>query len=906
MGETIELIGRRAECLALDELVEAVCAGESRALVIHGEAGIGKSALLDYLAGRASSCRVMRAAGVQSEMELAFAALHQLCGPTLERLDRVPMPQRDALRTAFGVIAGPPPDRFLIGLAVLSLLSETADERPVICLVDDEQWLDKASAQVLAFVARRLVAESVGIVFAARVPGRDLAALPHLAVRGLPDAEARALLDVVLNGPLDARVRDQIVAETHGNPLALVELPRGLTAEQLAGGFGLPSAAHVYGTIEESFRRRIGDLPQPTRDLLLVAAAEPTGDPALIWAAAAELDIRGDAAAPAIDAGVVEFGARIWFQHPLARSAAYQSASLLQRQQAHRAIAHVTDPLSDPDRRAWHLAQSAAQPDEDIAAELLQSAGRARARGGVAAAAAFLERATALTVDPVRRAQRGLDAAAAKVEAGAFDAALDLIGQAEAGALDDGGHARLDRVRAQLAFVTNRGSDAPPLLVKAAKRLESIDLPLSRATYLEAMSAAMFAARLAGDCGVADVARAARSPELATASSLAELLLDGFVTRFTDGYAAGVPVLRRAVDAALTSPAEQTRWLWLAGIAALDLWDDESWALLSANHVRIARTAGALTELPLALSTRAIMLQFAGELTEAETLVQELQTVTEATGAGLAPYGALMLAAYRGEQTEVAALTDATARDVTRRGEGVGLTVAERAVAVLSNGIGDYKTALAATKRAVEHPADLGASPFACVEMIEAAVRCGSSDDALETLDQLTEMTRATGTDWALGIEARSRALLSDTGEAEELYRAAIERLGATRMRTELARAHLLYGEWLRRQRRRIDARVQLRTAHSMLDAMGMEAFAERAGRELRATGETARKRSAAATGKHLTAQEVQIARLARDGLSNPEIGARLFISARTVQYHLRKVFTKLDIRSRSQLDRVL
>lgn len=416
----------------------------------------------------------------------------------------------------------------------------------------------------------------------------------------------------------------------------------------------------------------------------------------------------------------------------------------------------------------------------------------------------------------------------------------------------------------------------------------------------------MFAARLAGDCGVADVARAARSPELATASSLAELLLDGFVTRFTDGYAAGVPVLRRAVDAALTSPAEQTRWLWLAGIAALDLWDDESWALLSANHVRIARTAGALTELPLALSTRAIMLQFAGELTEAETLVQELQTVTEATGAGLAPYGALMLAAYRGEQTEVAALTDATARDVTRRGEGVGLTVAERAVAVLSNGIGDYKTALAAAKRAVEHPADLGASPFACVEMIEAAVRCGSSDDALETLDQLTEMTRATGTDWALGIEARSRALLSDTGEAEELYRAAIERLGATRMRTELARAHLLYGEWLRRQRRRIDARVQLRTAHSMLDAMGMEAFAERAGRELRATGETARKRSAAATGKHLTAQEVQIARLARDGLSNPEIGARLFISARTVQYHLRKVFTKLDIRSRSQLDRVL
>jgi DNA-binding CsgD family transcriptional regulator len=906
LGETVRLVDRRAECAVLDELVGAISAGESRALVLHGEAGVGKSALLDYLAGRASGCQVIRAAGVQSEMELAFAALHQLCGPLLGHLERLPEPQRDALRTAFGVLAGPPPDRFLIGLAVLGLVSEAAGERPLVCLVDDEQWLDRASAQVLAFVARRLVVESVGLVFAARVPGRDLAALPHLVIGGLPDAEARALLDTALTGPLDPQVRDQIVAETHGNPLALVELPRGLTAQQLAGGFGLPSAARLSGTVEESFRRRIAAMPDPTRQLLLLAAAEPTGDPALIWAAAASLGIDADAAVPAVDAGVLEFGGRVWFRHPLARSAAYHSTPLRQRQRAHRGLAEVTDPLSDPDRRAWHLAQSTSKPDEDVADELVRSAGRAQARGGVAAAAAFLERATVLTVDPPQRVQRALDAAAAKAEAGAFDAALDLIARAEAGPLSDFQRARVDLVRAQLAFVTNRGSDAPPLLLKAAERFEPADVALSRATYLEAMAAAMFAGRLAGGCGVAEVARAARvSPRPAT-PRLSDLLLDGFVARFTDGYVAGVPIFRRAISMAVASPGEQLRCLWLASIAALDLWDDQSWDSVSASHVETARATGALTELPLALSMRAVMLQLAGDLTAARTLVQELHAVTEATGAGLAPYGALLLAAYRGDQAEVSALIDATTEDVMRRGEGIGLTVAEWADAVLNNGIGDYKTAMAAARRAAEHPTDLGASPFCWVELVEAAVRCGETDTAADALEHLTEMTSASGTDWALGVQAHSRALLDDGAEAERLYREAIERLRRTRMRSELARAHLLYGEWLRRERRRIDARAQLRLAHGMFDAMGMEAFGERAGRELRATGERARKRTAEMSGERLTAQETQIARLARDGLSNPEIGARLFISARTVQYHLRKVFTKLDISSRSQLDRVV
>lgn len=903
----MELIGRLAECEVIDQLIEVVRAGESRALVIHGEAGVGKSALLDYLAERASDCRVARASGVQSEMELAFAALHHLCGPMLDRLERLPEPQRDALQTAFGITAGPPPDRFLIGLAVLSLLSEVADERPLVCLVDDEQWLDQASAQVFAFVARRLVAESVGMFFAARVPGRDLADLPQLVVSGLADADARTLLDTVVTGPLDARVRDQIVAETRGNPLALVELPRGRTAYQLAGGFGLPSAVRLSGSIEENFRQRVSAMPEPTRDLLLLAAAEPTGDPTLIWQAAAQLGIGADTAAAAVDAGLVDFDSRVRFRHPLARSAAYHSSSLQQRQQIHRALAEVTDPQSDPDRRAWHLANATAKPDEGVAAELVRSASRARARGGVAAAAAFLERATVLTLEPAQRSERALEAAAAKVEAGIFDAALDLIALAEAGPLSDLHRARADLVRAQLAFVTNRGNDAPSLLLQAAKRLEPIDATLSRATYLEALSAAMFAARLATGCGVVDAARAAQASPSPANQRMPDLLLDGLATYFTGGYAAGLPILRRVVSAgrAETLLDEELRWLWLAGIVALHIWDDESWDMLSARNVEIARAAGALIDLPLALSSRAVMLLANGELTGAESLIQEAQTVTEATGDRVAPHGALGLAAFRGRRAEASALIEATTKDVVRRGEGVGLTIAEWAQAVLSNGLGDYQTALAAAQRAAEHPADIGVSAWAAVELVEAGVRSGVMDSAASALQHLSEMTSASGTEWALGVEARSRALLSDGAQAESLYREAIERLGRTRARADLARSHLLYGEWLRRERRRIDARTQLRTAHGMFDAMGMEAFAERARRELAATGETARKRTATAA-EQLTAQETQIARLARDGLSNPEIGARLFISARTVQYHLRKVFLKLDISSRSQLDRVL
>jgi len=910
-----ELTDRHAERDMLDGLLAAVRAGESRSLVVRGKPGVGKTALLEYLVEQASGCRVARAVGIQSEMELAFAVLHQLCAPMLDRLEYLPAPQRDALRIAFGLSAGPPPDPFLIGLAALGLLSELAGERPLVCIVDDEQWLDSASAQVLAFLARRLGAESVGLVFGARVPTGDLAGLPELVVEGLREDDARALLDSALTGPLDARVRDQIIAEAHGNPLALLELPRGWTAAEMAGGFGLPGAMPVSdsisGTIEENFRRRIDALPAGTRRLLLLAAADPTGDPTLVWRAAGQLRVGAETAAPAVEGGLAEFDVRVQFRHPMVRSVAYQSASAQDRQAAHRALAEVTDPELDPDRRAWHRAQAAPEPDEDVAGALERSAGRAQARGGLAAAAAFLERGVMLTPDLSRRAGRALAAANTKFQAGAFDSAQDLLAVAEAGPLSEFEQARVDLLRAQLTFVTSRGGDAPLLLVQAARRLEPIDIGLARATYLDALTASTLAGRLARPGGhTLEVARAASAaPRPLDEPRVPDLLLDGLAANFNEGYAAGVPFLRQALAAfgRGMSADEELRWLWLTTLAALHLWDDERWDTLSARYVELARKAGALSELPLALSTRSMMLLFAGDLATATALTDEGRAVIDATGSQFAPYAAMGLAALQGRQATVSALIEVTADDVAERGEGIAMSVAEWANALLHNGLGRYSEAMRAAQQALyyqEYP-DLhypGIANWAAAELVEASARSGMTETAAATYRWIAEMTSASGTNWALGVEARSRALVTEGNGAESLYQDSIMHLGRSRVRAELARAHLLYGEWLRRRRRRGEAREQLRTAQDMLEAMGMEAFAERARRELQATGETARKRTAAASDEELTAQETQIARLAREGLSNPEIGARLFLSPRTVQYHLGNVFAKLSITSRGQL----
>jgi DNA-binding CsgD family transcriptional regulator len=847
---------------------------------------------------------------VESEMELPFAGLHQLCATLLDRLDRLPPPQRDALGTAFGLTSGTRPDRFLVGLAFLSLLSDAADQVPLLGLIDDAQWLDQSSAQVLAFVARRLKAESIALVFAERERGEldALSGLPELRLEGLSDVHARELLGSVVSGPLDERVAERIVAETHGNPLALLELPHGSSRAELAGGFTVTAALPLPSLIEESFRERVERLPAESQRLLLVAAAEPIGDPALLWRAAERLELGPEAAAPAEAAGLLTLGARVTFRHPLLRSAIYRAAPPEERRSAHQALAAATDPEIDPDRRAWHRAQAALAPNEEVASELERSADRGRERGGLAAAAAFLERSAALTPDPAHRAQRELTAAQAHHEAGAPEAALKLLAAAEAGPLDELQRARLERLRAQLAFALRRGSDAPPLLLAAAESLEPLNAELARETYLEALAAAIFAGRLGSARGVLEVAEAARAaPPAPRPARAIDLLFDGLTSRFTDGYAAGVLPLRQALDAVSRDEGhseDDLHWLWLACRIAPDLWEDETWHELATRQLQVARDAGALSVLPLAATYRAGVHVHAGEFAAAAALIEEAHAITEATGNAPLGYTSLVLAAWRGREAEALELIEASREDAAGRGEGRAITLAEYATAVLYNGLGRYREALAAAQRASEHE-DLGLFGWALIELVEAAARDREPLLAAEALELLSERTGLTGTDWALGIGARSRALLDEGQGAEDLYLEATERLGRCRIRVHLARAHLLYGEWLRRENRRIDARESLRTAHELFSTMGAEAFAERAARELLATGETARKRTADTRGQ-LTAQETQIAELAREGHSNPEIGAQLFISPRTVEYHLHKVFTKLEISSRNELQRVL
>jgi DNA-binding CsgD family transcriptional regulator len=902
-GPAEVLRDRRSEREVLGRLLERVRGGQSRVLVVGGEAGVGKTALLESVIGPELGFRVLRAAGVESEMELAFAALQQLCAPMLDRLDRLPGPQQDALGVAFGLRAGNPPDRFLVGLAVLSLLSAVAEEQPLVCVVDDAQWLDRASGQALVFVARRLLAESIALVFATRDAGAELVGLPKLTVEGLPSDDARALLGSAVRVPLDERVRERIVAETRGNPLALLELPRGLTPAELAGGFGLLDAPGLSGRIEDSFRTRLAKLPAETQRLLLVAAAEPVGDPVVVWRAAGRLGI-GTRAAANTD-GLLTIGTRVSFRHPLVRSSVYRAASPEERQAVHRALADATDAEVDPDRRAWHAAQATPGFDEDVASELERSAGRAQARGGLAAAAAFLERAAALTIEPSRRAERGLAAAQAKYQAGAFDAALALLATAQAGPLDELRLAQVDLLHGQIAFALSRGSDAPPLLLKAAKRFEPLDGRLARETYLEALTAALLPGRLGSRGSVLETARAARAaPPPAQSSRVADLLLDGLARLITDGLDAGTPALRGAVDAFRSGDAsreEGLKWLWIGCGAAALLWDDEAWDVLSARFVQLARDAGALTALPLALTTRTGMQLFAGECAVAASLADEVAAVNEATGSSFAPYAALALVAFQGREAKASQLLEAATKEVVRRGDGQGLTLIHWATAVLHNGLGQYQDALAAAEQAAEDDRELWFSRWGLVELIEAAARSGNIELAADAVGRLSHITAAGGTDWALGVEARSRALLSDGEAAEAFYRRAIEALERTRVRFELARAHLLYGEWLRRENRRLDAREQLRHAHELFSQFGMDAFAERARVELEATGEHARKRTVE-TRDDLTPQEAQISRLAAEGATNQEIAAQLFISPSTVDYHLRKAFRKLGVKSRHQL----
>src|SRR6476469_4078345 len=906
------LTGRRSECDALDRLIEDVGAGESRALVVRGEPGVGKTALLEYLVEQAPQFRLVRAAGVQSEMELAFAGLHQLLAPMLDRLEGLPAPQSEALRTVFGLSSGRAPDRLFLGLAVLSLLSEVAEQQPLLCVVDDEQWLDRASVDVLAFVARRLDRESVGLIFAARAVSAELAGLAELGVEGLSDVDADALLDSLLSAPLDPRVREQIVSETRGIPLAMLEVLRDVTPADLAGGFGLARGFHASSSIEETFRRRVDALPSDSRRLVQLAAADPVGDPPLVWRAAELLGVSTAAATAPQQAGLLELGARGRSRHPLGRSAAYTSASLQERQDVHRALAAVTDPEIDPDRHAWHRAHAAAGPDEDVAEELDRSAARAQARGGLAAAAAFLERSAELTPESARRGERLLAAARAKRDTGAFDEALGLLVALDAEQLDAYSAAEAEHLRGQIALEQQRGGDAVSLLLSAAGRLAPLDVRVARETHLEALVAALWADDLDTPGSLLAAAEAARDapagPEPARA---VDVLLDALAIRLTEGYETSAPVLTRALELLLGQDVgsdEVGRSLWLATsrstqAIAVELWNADAVHTLATRQLEVARESGALVQLRLALNFLGASLVQSGELATGELLFDEERLVAEATGNRPVTYSELLLAVWRGQE-EATELLEATRREADARGMGRFISATTYLETVLDNSLGRYDLARDAAWRVFERD-HMGLGSVIVPELAEAASRTGDAARLTVALDWITERADLTPTDWARGMQSRIRALSSDGEAAEASYRESLERLGRSRLRIELARTHLLYGEWLRRERRRVDAREQLHTAEDMLSTMGVDAFAERARRELRATGETVRKRRVE-TRDHLTAQEAQIARLARDGLTNPEIGVQLFISPRTVQYHLRKVFQKLGISSRAELDRVL
>ena len=720
-GASVTLFDRQRECELLDGLVHAVRAGSGGVVVVRGEAGIGKTALLDYTARAAADLRLVRVAGVESEMELAFAALHQFCSPMLDCLPLLPEPQRDALAIALGRRPGPAPDHFLVGLAVLSLLSEAAEDRPLVCLIDDGHWLDRASERALAFAARRLLAEPVLLVIAAREPGADLGGLPDLNVEGLPDAQARELLASVVRWPLDERIRERVLGEARGNPLALRELPRDGSLAELTGGFGTPSALPLVERIEERFRRQIADLPSATRRLLRVAAACPVGDPARVWRAGRRLGVPAEAAVPAVEAGLIEFATWVRFRHPLVRSAAYHSASLSEWQEAHRALAEATDPVVDPDRHAWHRAQATPGPDEDVAAELAQSAGRAQARGGLAAAAAYLDRAATLTPDPSRRAQRLLDAARAKRDAGALGAALDLLAAADAGPPDELRTAEAQHLRGQITLEQRRGHEAARLLIGAARRLEPLDVGLARETYLQALGAALWAGESEQPGILLEIATAAR------AAPPARYPLARQTSCWTDWLSGRSratrrprPTLARALKRILAlnpgTDIDVGRWLWLAGLRAAglvanELWDDDARHALAVRQVDVARSAGALVQLQYALNFLAWTHLDAGEVAMAARLLDEDRLIAEAAGTSPVGFCKVLVVAWQGEERTAVELLETTTRLATVGRLGRLSTVADHASAVLYNGLGRHDAARDAALRAFERD-DFGYTPF--------------------------------------------------------------------------------------------------------------------------------------------------------------------------------------------------
>ncbi|QRP43152.1 helix-turn-helix transcriptional regulator [Amycolatopsis sp. FDAARGOS 1241] len=885
-------LGRERELQVLTGLVT----GRGAVLVVRGEAGIGKTTLVEAALARAPGPRVIRVRGAETEREFAYAGLHQLVASGTGRLAGLPDPQRSALKRALGFADGPAPDPGLVAAGAGAVLAE--QDRTTVWFLDNAQWLDHPSLHVLATIAHR-PPPGVVIVFAAReVPAR-LAALPDLPVGPLAEEAAYALLTTVLPQLLDQRVRRRMVAEARGNPVALAGLQLVFTHTDLSGGFGPAAVRPIVDQRERAFARRIRELPWPTRRLLLLAAAEPTGDPALLWRAAAILGVDESAAAAA--AGLMTVDGVVRFHHPLARPATYHSAPLAGRRQVHHALAAALGK-GDRDQRAWHRAQAATGPSEELAAELEDSAGSARARGGAAAAAAFLARAADLTPDPARRADRLLTGAQAKLDAGEPAAAARLVVLARA--LEP---ARLPAARADLIFAkarwfTEPAGEAAAALVAAADGLAGLDPGLARETYLEALTAAIFAGDVAGGDTrpVRAVALAAKgAPPSAQPPRPVDLLLHGLVVRFTDGYAAAVPLLREALGKFRAAGAADIRWAWLCANLAHDLFDCDGIVFWAAHQVELLRATGALGLLPRALGYLGHVQASRGRMAESAASLAEADAITIATGAPPRQFVEPFIAAFRGAEKPAVELVREAAERAIRQRQGAALRVVRFSEALLHNGLGQYRAALAAARSAAEDDDDLGTVGVALVELVEAAVRCDEPETAADALTRLVERTEASGTEFARGVTDRSRALVSAGAEAEALYRSALAHLALGGDALWLARTHLIHGEWLRRGGRRIDARTELRLAADLFTRIGAKAFADRAHRELLATAETVKP---AEDEGPLTTHEAFIARLARDGLTNREIAARLVLSPRTVEWHLSKIFTKLGITSRRQL----
>jgi len=912
--EHFELVGRAKETHALECVLAEVRDGLSGVLVLRGEAGIGKTALLDWATGQASDVQVARVAGVEPEMDLAFAGLHLLLVPFLGGLERLPAPQREALECAFGLVAGRAPNRFLVGLAVLTLITEAAAQRPVLCVVDDAQWLDQVSAEVLGFVARRLYADRVGMIFAVgedEQPAGLLAGLPELLVGGLADDAAGELLAARAGGPVDPRVQDQIMAEAAGNPLALIEFAAGLTAGELSGKVPLTRPLRSGGPLKELYCSRVRALPADAQMLVLLAAADQLGDPDKVWRAAAQLGIDLEKASfPAVER-LVSLVPKIRFRHPLMRSAGYYAASSSVRRRAHQALAAASDPELDPDRRAWHRAGAESSPDEQVAAELEQSADRARRRGGWASGAAFLERAAVLTPDPGHRARRLLQAAEARLVAGQVPAARALVEQATPCLADPLARGNARRLEGLILYRAGELAKASSVLLDAAQLIAPYDTRLARDTLREALDTAQLSDN--SGSGPSEVLRTIRAVPQAGDSqvTIVDLLLDGFAALYEGHDEAGVGLLRRAIAALAgdeVCPDEAIQCFRTIIAAAHQVYDDTALLELTERCVAAARARGAFTFVLLGLAVTAHNQVLEGRVAAAEGTVAEGRALSGSTGCqahlGSFAFTELEALAWRGRQAEARRLADRMLRDFAERGIAQGTRMVNQALAVLELGRGNYSDA---AQRAFGTFEELPKPNLASeVEvMIEAAVRCGNRRAASSVLEVFAPRALACGTHWALGLLARCRALLAADGQAEADYRLAIEHLRQCRVVPQLARSHLLYGEWLRRQRRRREAREQLRTACEMFEAMDMQGFAERARTELLATGERARKRSVE-TQHTLTPQEAQIARLVGEGASNTEIATRLFISACTVEYHLRKVYRKLGITGRVQLVQVL